>query len=116
MEELKTTASDPQFIDVTIKGEDLKKGFRKWKEENSTSPSGRGLAIYKTLLQAPKEDEETVLGVDTLFDMLADIIQIAHNMEHPLKRCQRVHNKFILKNLGTILLNSYGSYTYYMRN
>ena len=42
--------------DVTM--HDMKQGFKKWKEETSTSPSGRHLGIYKAITAYEKEIKE----------------------------------------------------------
>jgi len=36
----------------------LMRGFRKWKEQMATSPSGRHLGIYKSLLKKKKKKED----------------------------------------------------------
>jgi hypothetical protein len=42
---------DGERIPYTITKEDVKEGFKKWKERTSTSPSGRHLGNYKTWIQ-----------------------------------------------------------------
>lgn len=38
-------------IDITISEEDVRRGFRGWRESTTTSPSGRHLGHYKALIQ-----------------------------------------------------------------
>jgi hypothetical protein len=40
-------------IDTDITEQDVKKGFAKWTESTTTSPSGRHLGHYKALIQDP---------------------------------------------------------------
>ena len=41
-----------------IVNEDLINGFGKWREDTTTSPSGRHMNLYKILLQKSQEGEE----------------------------------------------------------
>ena len=44
----------PAEINISLDNEDYTKMFKKWKEKTTTSPSGRHLGHYKSILQEPE--------------------------------------------------------------
>ena len=90
---------DPPEINTEITLENVKTGFRIWKERTSTSPSGRKLPLYKIWLKR-YADDDNLLNSDELFQLITDIINIAQSLQYPLKRWLQVHNLFICKDKG----------------
>ena len=90
---------DPPPIDTNLSIENVKQGFKIWKERTSTSPSGRKLPLYKLWLKSYAQDDE-VLTCDEFFQIITDIINLAQRLQYPLKRWRNVHNLFICKDKG----------------
>ena len=59
---LMPNANDPPQIDTHITVEDVKHGFKIWREATSTSPSGRKLPLYKIWLQPDETHPDTMPG------------------------------------------------------
>ena len=78
--------------------ENVKQGFRHWRERTSTSPSGRKLPPYKIWLQS--YDDKNVLQGNEFFHIITDVINISQRLQYPLKRWLQVHNFFIPKDKG----------------
>jgi hypothetical protein len=77
------------LIETTITPSDVQKGFSQWKEQTSTSPSGRHLGHYKAIIQ-----KDTLLSCLTKF--------LTHIIDHGLvleRWCNAV-NIMIEKDLG----------------
>ena len=45
-----TLSGDDRYISLRILAEDYESGMKQWSEKTSTSPSGRNLSLYKSLL------------------------------------------------------------------
>jgi hypothetical protein len=97
--------------------QDMIKGFSKWRESTSTSPSNKHLGIYKTLVQYYNyaEDTKTRNAHDQQNKTISDIahtalqiqlllINLAISHTHTLERWKCVHNFFIEKIPGTPLI------------
>ena len=77
------------LISTEITTDDVLRGFKKWKETTSTSPSGRHLGHYKTLIQNP-----------TLLQCLTDFLFITVNTGLTLTRWCDAVNIMIEKDPG----------------
>ena len=86
---------DPPPLDVNITMENIKHGFRLWRETTSTSPKGRKLSLYKMWLDEPGTD--TIMSGNEFFTVILDLILLAQRLQVPLSRWKTVHNLFILK-------------------
>jgi hypothetical protein len=95
-------------------------GFSKWRETTTTSPSGKHLGIYKSLIQyhrhierqstkqTPRERTSLDNGLNialTALHIQHKIINLAIRHTHTLHRWTTVHNFFIEKIPGTPLLD-----------
>ena len=87
---------DPPKIDDTITLEQVKHGFRNWKESTSTSPKGRILTLYKLWLTKDAQNDKDFHS-DDFIQALLDIINISKLLQLPLTRWETVHNIFIRK-------------------
>jgi hypothetical protein len=114
---------DPIPLDMSF--EDMCKGFSKWKESTTTSPSNKHLGIYKSLLNARKYDirtetetnnnitynnninryQHTVPIAEITLQIQYYIMMLAVNHCHTYKRWQVVHNFLLEKTSGQPLLN-----------
>eukprot|EP00957_Ditylum_brightwellii_P196377 14961964-Ditylum_brightwellii.AAC.1 len=74
--ELQQKPTSPPYIDNEILVEEVKRGFRIWKQRTSTSPSGRHLGLYKVWLQKASE-EKTILTVDEFFGLITRMKNLA---------------------------------------
>jgi hypothetical protein len=88
-------------LHATITLEEFRKGFRKWREATSTSPSGRHLGHYKTLLAADgndtKYDEEHQNPSDAIMAVYYHIAMAAITAGHTLDRWCRTTTAMIEK-------------------
>ena len=89
-----------------ITTQDFIKGFKKWDERTSTSPSGRHLSHYKALLaydkRPPKDDEGNQPPSDgeRIFDTITSIANRALQAAYPLERWRTIVNVMFEKILG----------------
>lgn len=109
--------SDKYDLDTMISG------FANWKEQTTTSPSGKHLGIYKSLIVAHKlniytDKEKEFLqnnpvsktGIaftsiaTKLLQIQCNIMNIAIQQTHPLERWKLVHNFFLEKIPGKPLI------------
>jgi len=92
--------------------DDLMQGFKKWPERTSTSPSGRHLGIYKSLLkdfppptkkEDPKPPERTygITMMQTIFNMLYMAVRHTHTYD----RWKVIWNMFLEKDIGNPQIN-----------
>jgi hypothetical protein len=106
---------DPLSDRMTL--QDMIRGFSKWRESTSTSPSNKHLGIYKTLVQyynytekrksygnnnQPNEPVSDTAHTALQIQLLLINLAIAHT--HTLERWKCVHNFFIEKLPGKPLL------------
>lgn len=99
----------------TISFDAMIKGFGKWREQTTTSPSGKHLGIYKTLVTIHKlyqrqQKSKTLENPpdDTATKALMiqhKIITLAIDRQHTLKRWTVVHNLFLEKTPGKPLID-----------
>ena len=68
-------------IDTTLTLQDVKDGFRIWAERTSTSPSGRHLGHYKTLLAPtglPPDSKDPIVGFgDRMMSIHTKLLNLA---------------------------------------
>jgi len=88
--------------------DDVVKGFKKWPEKTSTSPSGRHLGVYKTLLKDQHHEKPgepvTTKGIDLMQDIHRLII-LALKHTHTFKRWQTIWNLYLEKDPGRPYIN-----------
>ncbi len=100
--------------------EKLTEGFKKWPEKTSTSPSGRHLGVYKSLLKdvhrkkdkdsnansqsSAASDDSKRRGVDVM-TMVYQILQLAVQHTHTLQRWCTIWNLFLEKDPGQPRIN-----------
>ena len=70
---------DPPKIDKTITVNDVKKGFKIWRESTSIFSSGRKLPLYKIWLHEHQDDE--ILPGHQFFHIITDIIKISQLLQ-----------------------------------
>jgi hypothetical protein len=81
-------------IKTTISEDDVKKGFGKWKEATSTSPSGRHLGHYKAIVQNP-----------VLLECMTKFLSIAIERGISIRRWQHAINIMLEKEAGRPTIN-----------
>jgi hypothetical protein len=103
-------------MDCQLPFEDMVAGFRKWKEATSTSPSGKHLGVYKSLVNAylnglRTETESNIEGPLSM-SIAKKCLQIQHFLinlaiqhTHTFNRWKVVHNIFLEKLPGTPLVD-----------
>jgi len=88
-----------------IEFEALMKGFKKWLERTTTSPSGRHLGVYKSLLKDfPLKDPPPDLlprtyGIDVMRCVFR-LLQLALRHVHVYERWKTVWNRYLEKKPG----------------
>ena len=70
-------------------------GFKIWKEQTLTSPSGIHLSLYKIWLH--KTEDEDTMTANEFFCIYAKLFNGALEIGYPLRRWDTIHNLFILK-------------------
>jgi hypothetical protein len=55
--------------------DDLRYGFKAWRESTSTSPPSRYPGYYRSIMayETPPDNEDTPRGSDRIFDVLASL-------------------------------------------
>lgn len=114
--------STTPMLDSHYALDDMIQGFSKWRENTTTSPSGKHLGIYKALTNAhlfqlrtddelknqPINTNSTIISTPslatTLLQIQNNILNLAIKHEHVLERWKLVHNFFIEKIPGKPLL------------
>ena len=88
-------------IKVEFTVDEVKKGFQRWRETTSTSPSGRHLGHYKSILKRDgtgKEEHEE--SVDEIFGTQTALMSIAFKHGLSYNRWQNVNTILIEKDPG----------------
>jgi len=100
--------------------EKLTEGFKKWPEKTSTSPSGRHLGVYKSLLkdvhrkkdkQNPNSSQSSTQSDDTkrrgvdVMTLVYKILQLSVTHTHTLQRWCTIWNLFLEKDPGQPKIN-----------
>lgn len=92
----------PTISNPVISTGSLRQVLKKWRESTSTSPSGRHLGHMKTLTYIANETNwpiQTYLP-QSIFQMIADILNLCIKHCIPLQRWQTVRNMMIQKEPG----------------
>jgi hypothetical protein len=76
-----------------IKYEDIRIGFKQWKERTSTSPSGMHLGIYRCFVDLNEQKEEKI----HLLKVISEIINTAMSRGVTIRRWCQVHNVMLEK-------------------
>lgn len=105
LQELATPLPNATPIHTTLRPQELIDGFRVWREDTSTSPSGRHLGLYKSILSG--EDPTTLSSessspvpfplTDTLFRIMTEILNIGVQETIILPRWQKIVNLMLQK-------------------
>ena len=105
-----------QTIDINISYKEFTNGFKKWRENTSTSPSGRHLGHYKALLRAEIKDNNEHIELNTtthtknpIGEHILKIIYLVAmstlNAGETLERWKNVQSSMIEKEPGNPLLH-----------
>jgi len=85
--------------------EELMKGFKKWPERTTTSPSGRHLGVYKSLLKdhlpkdPPPDLPPQTYGIEVMQSIFS-LLQLALRHVHVYKCWKTVWNMYLEKKPG----------------
>ena len=101
--QLRRTAP-PNSLSAHLTADDLRAGYKVWRESTATSPSGRHLGHDKVLFcyepdQEPDEDEAPRLST-RMFHIKASLINLATYSGHVLERWKTVHTLMFEKVTG----------------
>jgi hypothetical protein len=88
------SVKESQSISTSVEEEDVKRGFGKWREATSTSPSGRHLGHYRAIIQD-----------DILLRCLTKFLDIAVQRGISLTRWQYAINVMLEKDAGRPCIN-----------
>jgi hypothetical protein len=91
-------------IDTYITAKQVGKGFRKWRESTSTSPSGCHLGLRR-ITAIPLEDKETEKQREAILQLQTSIINLPTQNGFSPKRWQTVVNAMLEKIPGKPLLH-----------
>eukprot|EP00957_Ditylum_brightwellii_P014744 1111938-Ditylum_brightwellii.AAC.1 len=95
LQELLPKPMDPPQIDVHITPDQIMQGFKIWKEQTLTSPSGLHLSLYKIWIQ--KTEDKEIMTAAEFFSIYAKLFNDALDIGYPLRIWETIHNLFILK-------------------
>jgi hypothetical protein len=99
--------ADPDSIPIRISTDDLRHGIKSWKETTSTSPSGRHLGYYHSILayEPPPVDADTPRDSDRILGVIANLIDSALQTGFVFARWCEIVNAMIEKIPGRPLIN-----------
>ena len=98
-------------VNAHISSDDVRQGYRRWRESTSTSPSGLHLGHEKALMRFEKDKTDTPSKEgkqqlsERIFSIKADLINIAIEHGHVYGRWTRIVNAMIEKIPGRPILN-----------
>jgi hypothetical protein len=96
---------EAEDIDGRVTMEEVRSGYKKWRETTTTSPSGCHLGRDKAALNMPQPtDDEEVSFSDTYFDVKTRLLNIALQHCHIYPRWKRIVNALIEKIPGLPLI------------
>lgn len=98
---LKSQHLDP--VSTSINNEDLEIAFNRWREQTATSPSGRHLGHYKSLLV--KLEDGTDEMARTIFNLHRMMINIAQMRRKPFQRWKKEVEIMLEKDVGDPKIN-----------
>jgi len=88
--------------------EPLMKGLKKWPERMATSPSGRHLGVYKSLLKDQHHEKQgepiTTKGVDIMMEIYR-LLTLAVKHTHTFERWKTVWNLYLEKDPGRLCID-----------
>jgi len=88
--------------------EPLMAGFRKWPEQTTTSPSGRHLGVYKSLLKDKHNEKPGEIpkpkGIDIMYDIFRMLV-LAVKHTHTFNHWRTIWNMYLEKDPGTPKIN-----------
>jgi len=104
------TSVDPSALDILNKiadripapftpsftTDDIRKGFRKWRESTSTSPSGLHLGLWKAMTHPPATEQDENM-MDRIWELNTKLLQIPFTIGEPLDRWKTIVNAMIEK-------------------
>jgi hypothetical protein len=104
---LQQDIADPDSIPIRITTENLRHGIKSWKETTSTSPSGRHLGYYHSILayEPPPVDADTPRDSDRILVVIANRIDSALQTGFVFTRWCEIVNAMIEKIPGRPLIN-----------
>ena len=83
--------SKPNIRD-TITKEDIKRGYKKWRESTSTSPSSRHLGYYKSIIASDGiNNSERKKSTETIWDIHTIITNLVIKTSTPLERWRNIY-------------------------
>ena len=91
-------------VSAYISAEDVRAGYKRWRESTSTSPSGLHLGHEKAIMRYDEEDGENRLS-DRIFKLKATFLNMAIEHGHVYSRWKTIVNAMIEKIPGKPLLN-----------
>ena len=95
-----------QPISTLVTSGDFKSFFAKWKENTSTSLSGKYMGHYKALLSpAFTDNDELTDSANRIIDVHVALLNIAATRGSPLERWQQIVSVMIEKKAGNYQLN-----------
>ena len=86
-------------ISSNMSKNEIKRGFRKWRESTSTSPSGRHLGLWRSLTYPPTNDDEARI-LSKLWEVHTTLLNIPFQAGQPLDRWKTVVNAMLEKISG----------------
>jgi hypothetical protein len=103
---LQQKLAEPDSIAIRITVEDLRAGFKAWRETTSTSPSGRHLGYYRSKMafEPLPDDDNTPRVSDRIFRVLADLADFAIRTGFIFTRWTNIVNAMLEKIPGHPLL------------
>jgi hypothetical protein len=103
---LKQFARSRDTLSEQFPTDDIIKGFKKWKEKTTTSPSGLHLGIYKSIIKGTTHQDTNLANTaDHIIQIISKLIQIAIRECHTYARWQTIHNFTIEKIPGYPLIS-----------
>eukprot|EP00957_Ditylum_brightwellii_P144064 10976972-Ditylum_brightwellii.AAC.1 len=93
---LQPTAAGPTLVDKENTTAHVKKGYKIWKEQTSTSPSGRHLGLYKVWLQK-SDEKKNILLADQFFGLVKRVKNLVIKGKYTLLQWRIIHNLYLLK-------------------
>jgi hypothetical protein len=109
LDALQQDIAPPNSIDARITADDMRSGFKAWREttRTSTSPSGQHLGYYKSIaaFESTPEDDDTPRVSDRIFGVLANnMVDAALQTGFVSERWRKIVNAMIGKIPGRPLL------------
>jgi len=94
-----------ETTEIPLTFNELMEGFKKWPEQTATSPSGRHLGTYKSMLKDLPEKEDhkqnppKYRGIHVMHSIFA-LLQLAVKHTHTFHRWKTIWNMYLEKDIG----------------